>query len=248
MRVAVLSDIHGVLPALEAVLAEPEVARADLIVLTGDMAAGPQPVETLDLLVSLGERALWVNGNADRELVEVARGSGSAYRISQWAGQQLRGDQVELLAGLPMSCALDLGALGRTLFTHATPRRDDEMILVDSAIERWAEVLEGIEADTVVLGNTHMPFVRLVERRLVVNPGSVGMPYGTAGAHWALLEAGSGAVTLRRTPFDAHAAAGRIVEESGFAEVGEWVSEYVTGTHSDVEALRAFGGAEGRAR
>ncbi|MEU4331690.1 metallophosphoesterase family protein [Nonomuraea dietziae] len=65
MRVAVLSDIHGVLPALEAVLAEPEVARADLIVLTGDMAAGPQPVETLDLLVSLGERALWVNGNAE---------------------------------------------------------------------------------------------------------------------------------------------------------------------------------------
>ena len=52
-RVAVLSDIHGVLPALEAVLAEPDVAAADLIVLTGDLAAGPQPVEVLDRLAAL---------------------------------------------------------------------------------------------------------------------------------------------------------------------------------------------------
>ncbi|MGW4473084.1 metallophosphoesterase family protein [Nonomuraea sp. NPDC004354] len=246
MRVAVLSDIHGVLPALEAVLAEPDVVAADLLVLTGDMAAGPQPVATLDLLVSLGERALWMNGNADRELVEVARGKPSAYPISQWAGRQLRDDQVELLAGLPDARELDLGALGTTLFVHATPRRDDEMILVDSTIGRWAEVLDGVGADTVVLGNTHMPFVRLVDRRLVVNPGSIGMPYGTAGAHWALLDAGSGAVTLRRTLFDARAAGARIVEESGFPEVAGWVADYVTGIHSDVEALRAFGKAEGR--
>src|ERR1700729_4478298 len=72
--VAVLSDIHGVLPALEAVLAEPEVAAADRIVLTGDLAAGPQPRETLDRLDSLGDRALWIRGNADRELVQLARG------------------------------------------------------------------------------------------------------------------------------------------------------------------------------
>ena len=73
MRVAVLSDIHGVLPALEAVLAEPDVASADLIVLTGDLATGPQPAETLDVLRGLGGRAVWVRGNADRELVECRR-------------------------------------------------------------------------------------------------------------------------------------------------------------------------------
>ncbi|HEY3258878.1 MAG TPA: metallophosphoesterase [Pseudonocardiaceae bacterium] len=74
MRIAVLSDIHGVLSALEAVLAEPDVRAADRIVLTGDIAAGPMPVQTLDLLVALGERALWVRGNADRELVALAAG------------------------------------------------------------------------------------------------------------------------------------------------------------------------------
>lgn len=73
-RVAVLSDIHGVLPALEAVLAEPEVAAAERIVLTGDITAGPQPAEVLALLRDQGDRVLWIAGNADRELVEYRRG------------------------------------------------------------------------------------------------------------------------------------------------------------------------------
>ncbi|MEV0200030.1 metallophosphoesterase family protein [Nonomuraea sp. NPDC050691] len=246
MRVAVLSDVHGVLPGLEAVLAEPDVAAADLLVLTGDLAAGPQPVETLDLLTSLGERALWVNGNADRELVEVARGGECPYPVSRWAAEQLRDDQVALLARLPDRQVLDLGLLGVTLFVHATPRRDDEMILVDSTLDRWAEVLAGVTADTVVLGNTHMPFVRLVDRTLVVNPGSVGMPYGTAGAHWALLDAESGAVTLRRTLFDAEEASRRLIAESGFDGIEGWVTDYVTTVHSDAEALAVFAEVEGR--
>ncbi|MFI7129844.1 metallophosphoesterase family protein [Nonomuraea sp. NPDC050153] len=246
MRIAVLSDIHGVLPALEAVLGEPEVAGADVIVLTGDVAAGPMPVRTLDVLVSLGERALWVNGNADRELVEAARGKASPYPVSQWAAERLRDDQVELLAGLPDRQVVELGRLGTTLFVHATPRSDEEMILVDSSLERWAEVLAGEDAGTVVLGNTHMPFVRLADRVLVVNPGSVGMPYGRGGAHWALLDGDTGAVTLRRTPLDAARVGERLVRESGFDGIEEWVADYVTNVYSDAEALRAFAKAENR--
>ena len=92
-QVAVLSDVHGVLPALESVLAEPEVATADRIVLTGDLAAGPQPRQTLDLLASLGDRAVWIRGNADRELVQLARGEVSTVPdpIAPWAAAQLRG-------------------------------------------------------------------------------------------------------------------------------------------------------------
>ena len=73
-QVAVLSDVHGVLPVLEAVLAEPEVAAADLVVVTGDQASGPEPTAVLDRLLALGERVLLVRGNADRELVALARG------------------------------------------------------------------------------------------------------------------------------------------------------------------------------
>ncbi|UBU09875.1 metallophosphoesterase family protein [Nonomuraea gerenzanensis] len=246
MRVAVLSDIHGVLPALEAVLAEPEVAGADLIVLTGDLAAGPMPVETLDLLVSLGERALWVSGNADRELVEAVAGKVSHHAVSQWAAGELREDQVALLAGLPERQVLELGRLGETLFVHATPRSDEEVILVDSSLARWGAVLAGESAATVVVGNTHMPFVRLVDRVRVVNPGSVGMPYGTYGAHWALLDGESGAVTLRCTALDAGWVGERLREGSGFGGIEEWVGEYVTGVYSDAEALRVFAAAEGR--
>ena len=67
-------------------------------------------------------------------------------------------------------------------FCHGTPRDDNEVVLVDTRLERWAEAFAGLpdEVRTVVCGHTHMPFARLVDRRLVVNPGSVGMPYGRA--------------------------------------------------------------------
>src|SRR3954452_128931 len=139
MRVALLSDIHGVLPALEAALAEPDVRTAERIVLCGDLAAGPQPVEPLDLLASLGERALWIAGNADRELVEYRRGETTTVPdpIAPWAAEQLRDDQVDLLEPLPKTHTLDVEGLGRTLFCHAPPRDDEEVVLVDSREERW---------------------------------------------------------------------------------------------------------------
>lgn len=235
-RVAVLSDIHGVLPALEAVLDEPDVRSADLIVLTGDLAAGPQPVETVDLLSSLGERAVWVRGNADRELAAAT----TQEPVSQWAAGQLRDDQRDLLGGLPLTVTLDLAGLGPTLFCHATPRDDEEVVLVDSPLDRWATVFAGVpdEVTTVVCGHTHMPFVRLANRRLVVNPGSVGMPYGGAGAHWALLADG---VTLRRTRFDLDAACARITAESGYPDAAEWADYFVRSAASDADALRVFG-------
>jgi putative phosphoesterase len=247
-RIAVLSDIHGVLPSLEAVLAEPDVRSADLIVLTGDLAAGPQPVETLDALSALGDRALWVRGNADRELVTLAAGGSTTIPdpIAPWAAEQLRPDQLTRLAGLPLSATVDIDGLGTVLFCHATPRDDEEVVLVDSSLDRWTEVLSTLDArvSTVVCGHTHMPFARLADRRLVVNPGSVGMPYGGAGGYWALLGAG---ISLRRTGFDLDAACARITAESGYPEATAWADYFVRSRASDFDALRVFGPRDGRA-
>ncbi|WP_422734594.1 metallophosphoesterase family protein [Micromonospora sp. WMMD558] len=242
-RVAVLSDIHGVLPALEAVLAEPDVAAADLIVVTGDIAAGPQPVEVLDRLAGLGERVCWVRGNADRELVEARAGRPSPIDVSNWAATQLRDDQVGRLAALPLTVTLKVAGLGPVLFCHATPRDDEEVVLVDSRLERWAEVFAEVPAEvgTVVCGHTHMPFTRLVDRRLVVNPGSVGMPYG--GAFWALLGPG---VQLRRTLVDVDAACARIAAESTYPDAAAFADEYVRSRHSDTDALTVFAPRDGR--
>ncbi|QDY10977.1 metallophosphoesterase family protein [Micromonospora sp. HM134] len=244
-RVAVLSDVHGALPALEAVLAEPEVAAADLIVVTGDVAAGPQPVEVLDLLAGLGDRVRWVRGNADRELVQARAGRPSEHDVSNWAAGQLRADQVDLLGALPLTLTLPVAGLGPVLFCHATPRDDEEVVLVDSRPARWAEVFAGLPAQvrTVVCGHTHMPFTRLVDRRLVVNPGSVGMPYGGPGAYWALLGPG---VQLRRTAFDVDAACARVAAGSGYPDAAAWADEYLRSRHSDLDALTAFAPRDGR--
>ena len=245
--VAVLSDIHGVLPVLDAVLAEPDVASAERVVVTGDHAAGPMPVEVLDRLVGLGDRCLLVRGNADRELVAVARGRDSDIDVSNWAGRQLRPDQVELLAGLPHPVRLEVAGFGTVVFCHGTPRDDDEVVLVDTRLSRWAEVLVELD-DTdrvVVCGHTHMPFARLVDRRLVVNPGSIGMPYGRAGGSWALLR--DGQIELRHTPVDIEAAVAAVVSGSTYPDRQEWADEYVRSANSDADAVAAFGPRDGRA-
>jgi predicted phosphodiesterase len=246
--VAVLSDIHGVLPALESVLAEPEVAGAGLILLTGDLAAGPMPVQTLDALAALGDRAVWLRGNADRELAEHALGERAMMpdEISAWAAGQLRSDHVDLLRGLALTATMSVPGVGLTLFCHGTPRDDEEVVLADSSLDRWADVLGGVpaEVETVVCGHTHMPFIRLAHRRLVINPGSVGMPYGRPGAHWALL--GRGGAQLRRTMYDVDAACERIAAESAFSTAGEWADYFLRARASDADALAAFGPRDGR--
>ncbi|MFG2120810.1 metallophosphoesterase family protein [Streptomyces sp. NPDC048710] len=246
-RLAVLSDIHGVLPALEAVLAEPEVAAADRIVLTGDITAGPQPAEVLDLLRSLGDRVLWVGGNADRELVEYRRGERTEIPdpIGPFAAQALREDQVDFLAALPRTLTLRVRGLGKVLFCHATPRDDEEVVLVDSRLERWAEVLSGLDPGigTVVCGHTHMPYVRLAHGRLVVNPGSIGMPYGRPGAHWCLLGPGA---DLRVTSYDIPGAVARLTAGCAYPEIAEWADFYLNSRVTDAEALTAFGPRDGR--
>ncbi|GAB3441486.1 metallophosphoesterase family protein [Phycicoccus ginsengisoli] len=244
--VAVLSDVHGALPVLEAVLAEPDVAGADLVVVCGDHAAGPMPVETLDALTALGERVVLVRGNADRELVEVARGGTSEHPESQWAGAQLRPDQVDLLAGLPHPVTVEVDGFGPVLACHGSPRDDDEVVLVDTRLERWAAAFAELppEVRTVLCGHTHMPFARLVDRRWVVNPGSIGMPYGRPGGAWALLRGAQ--VSLRHTEVDLDAVCERIVAESGYEDRRAWVEEYVRGRNSDADALTVFAPRDGR--
>lgn len=246
--VAVLSDIHGVLPVLDAVLAEPQVAAAEQIVVTGDHVAGPQPVEVLERLLSLGDRAVLVRGNADRELVAMANGEpfDPPDEISPWAAAQLGPEHLDLLAGLPHPVRLDVAGFGPVVFCHGTPRDDEEVVLVDSALSRWAEVFAELpdEVRTVVCGHTHMPFVRLADRRRVINPGSVGMPYGGAGGHWALLDSGS--IALRRTPIDVEAACAQVVAESTYPDREAWVDYFIRSRAGDAEALAAFGPRDGR--
>ncbi|WP_277210295.1 metallophosphoesterase family protein [Isoptericola croceus] len=247
-HVAVLSDVHGVLPVLEAVLAEPEVVSADLVVVTGDHAAGPQPVEVLERLTALGDRVIMVRGNADRELVALAGGHDVDVpdEISRWAAAQLGPRHVALLDALPHPATVEVDGFGPVVFCHGTPRDDEEVVLVDTRLERWAEAFAGLadEVQTVVCGHTHMPFVRLVDRRLVVNPGSVGMPYGRPGGSWALLREGQ--VSLRHTDVDVDAAVEAVVAGSTYPDARKFADYFVRSRASDAEALTVFAPRDGR--
>lgn len=187
MRVAALYDVHGNLPALEAVLEEVERADVDHIVFGGDVVSGPWPAETLARVVALGERAVLLRGNADRDL-------------EPWRRQRLGAEGHALVLGWPLTAELLVEGLGRVVFCHATPRRDDEIITRITPEDRIREVLAGVAADVVVHGHVHVRYDRRVAGVRVVNPGSVGLPYeGRAGAYWALL---GPEVQFRRTEYD----------------------------------------------
>jgi predicted phosphodiesterase len=244
MRVAVLADVHGNLPALAAVLADVDAAGVDVVVLNGDLATGPMPAQTLDRLAELGDRAVWVRGNAERELADAYDGRldpelpGIVRVPTEYGATRLKGGHRDLLADLPLTVSLDVDGLGGVLFCHATARSDTEMVLVDSPVTRYAAAFAGTPEQTVVLGHTHMPFDRLVDRRRFVNPGSVGMPYGGTGAFWALLGPD---VVLRRTAYDGQAAAAVFrARAADYPDLTEFIEENVLTVPSDAEALAVF--------
>lgn len=231
MRVAVLADIHGNLPALEAVLVELEAAAADLVVVCGDVASGPLPAESIELLRSL-PNARFVRGNADRELVAAF----DAPVSNDWCATQISRDQRDFLASFAVTVSIEVDGLGRVLFCHGSPRSDEEMMTSETSDDRLKELTAGVDAAVVVCGHTHMPFDRMSGGVRVINPGSVGMPFGEPGAHWALL---GPEVEMRNTDYDREAAAARI-RRSAWSDAEEFAESNVLTAPSAEEAFAYF--------
>jgi predicted phosphodiesterase len=225
LRVAVLYDIHANLPALEAVLAEVDREGPDLIVVGGDVASGPLPVETIHCLRDLGDRARQVMGNTDREMVEAfdtgagpPRGAASWEMVDRWAAAAISRSQRDFLEGFEPSLSLDVDELGPTLFCHGSPRSDEERITALSPESRLRPMLEGVEERVVICGHTHHQFDRELLGKRVINAGSVGMPYqGAAAAFWLMLGPD---VQLRCTDYDVPAAVARM-RAGGMPEIDE---------------------------
>jgi predicted phosphodiesterase len=242
MPVAALYDIHGNRPALAAVLAEVDARGADVILVGGDVAAGPLPRATLDLLTPRGERVRFIRGNADRGIVAARRQPppDEAYpwaRQERWAAAQLTPAQVELLAGLDATAQLAIPGLGAVLFCHGTPRSDEEILTRISPAERVADALAGVTADLVVCGHTHVQYDRTIAGHRLVNAGSVGMPYeGEPAARWALL---GPEVTLMRTPYDVDAA-GVEIRAGGYPDADEFVRRFLVSPFSAEEVSARF--------
>lgn len=196
MRIAALYDVHGNLPALEAVLAEVAEEAVDAVVFGGDLVWGPWPAESLERARALGGRAQFLRGNTERLVLE-----GAGEHV--WALDRLSHEQRAFVATWEPTLSLDVDGLGRVLFCHATPRNDEEMLTPASPPARWVEALASVQERCVVVGHTHLQFDWSFEGVRIVNPGSVGAPTVRAVAWWALLGPD---VELRTTGYDTVAA------------------------------------------
>ena len=204
MRVAAISDIHGNLPALEAVLAEIDREGVDDIVVAGDTAHGPWPAEVVDLLVERGARC--VRGNADREVIERSDRYGP---LAQWSADRLGERRLSVVQSWPLTFDFSLAGLGAVLVCHSTPLSEDPIYTRLTPDAELASLFESVDEDVVVCGHTHMQYDRRLESGLrIVNPGSIGTPYeGARGAYWALV---GPEVEFRRTEYDVEAAVAAI--------------------------------------
>jgi predicted phosphodiesterase len=211
MRVAALYDVHGNLPALEAALADVEAEAPDVVVVGGDVVSGPMPRETLALLRSLGERARFLRGNADRVLDFDGASGGDLElwkRSRLWVAERLADEDLAFLRALPLGVVLDVDGLGRVRFCHAAPASDEEAITRLTPDARLRRLLAGVDERVLVCGHTHVQFDRTVDGIRLVNAGSVGAPYEVKpGAYWLVLGPD---VALRRTAYDVVGAAARI--------------------------------------
>ena len=237
MKVAALYDVHGNLPALEAVLADPRCAAADAIVCGGDLVVGPYPAECLDALEALGERVGFLSGNCDREAVETPAG-GELGAAAQWSNERLGHDRVARVARWPLTVERDSPGLGHVLFCHATPTSDQAILTRITPDEDVVRELGDVAADVVVCGHTHVQYDRQVGDVRLVNAGSVGMPYeGSPDARWALL--GEGDVQLVATAYDAEAALDRLAQ-AGFPLFEQWCVRTLHGEVGAEEATASF--------
>jgi predicted phosphodiesterase len=208
MNVLALYDIHGNIDALEAVLADPRAAGADLVIVGGDALPGPFARATLERLRELDPR--WVRGNGEREVAEAIDGPEPAPEdiagiTAKLTLEEIGAEAAAPLKDLPLTLEVD-----GVLYCHATPRADDDMVTRISPDSRYATVLAGVSASTVVAGHTHQQHERTVNGVRFVNAGSVGMPYeGDGDARW--LWVADGAPELRRTAYDSRAAGKRML-------------------------------------
>ena len=239
MRVAALYDIHGNLPALEAVLADLEAIGPDLVLVGGDVVLGPFPRETLERLDELGERVRFIRGNTDRMLVGGPPETEASPWLARhaWVREQLTDDQVARFVGLPDTSVIGVEGLGDVLFCHGSPRSDEEILTRATPPERLSDILTGVEQRVVVCGHTHVQFDRTVGGVRAVNAGSVGMPYeDQPGAYWALVGPD---VDLRRTEYDLERAAAA-VRAPAFPAAEEFAAEHILHPASAEEATEHF--------
>jgi len=221
MRIALISDIHGNEVALEAVLADIAQHGADQVVCLGDVATlGPRPEAVLARLRDAGCLCILGNHDAfllDPELIHTYTEAPIIVQAVDWCRSRLGAAELDFIRGFAPTRRLVLDAGCELLLFHGSPRSHMEDLLATTSESKLDEALAGASATAMAGGHTHIQMLRQHRGILLVNPGSVGMPFKeyVAGrpptllphAEYALVEAKQGAISvlLRRVPVDRRA-------------------------------------------
>ena len=218
VRIGVLADVHGNAVALDAVLAALALDPVDRLVCLGDVASGPHPLAVLARLREV--ECPSVMGNADAELLAppTSAADEDARRFAEiagWCAAQLSPADLDALRDFPPTLEVSLGDGGTMLCCHGSPRSFDEAIRPTTPDDDLDAMLAGVLATVVAAGHTHVQGVRRHRDKLLLNPGSVGLPFdplppaapvrNPPWAEYAVLTAGPAGLSLdlRRVPFDA---------------------------------------------
>lgn len=213
MRIAIISDIHGNLPALEAVLADIKGQHVDGTICLGDLVVkGPFSSECVARIRESGMPCIY--GNTDAYLLEVTEFAGQRplkvdvqsekeyVAFLEWHKERLSAAEIAYLAGLPFSHRLE--ADGQTfLFVHANARDCESSVEVRQSPEERAARLGEFEADFLFMGHIHTPFVIRQGRSVLVNTGAIGFSLDEDWRpSYAILDTARSAVTLQRVSYD----------------------------------------------
>jgi predicted phosphodiesterase len=225
-RVAVLADIHGNGPALEAVVADLARAGVDEVLVGGDLVGrGPEGTRVVERIAALGWRS--VRGNHEDYLLDFRAGRiPTEWRFEgEWAAArfmaaELSPQAARHIAALPLTLAARTAPALRLV--HGTPRSNNEGLGPWSSERELAASLAAVEEPVLICAHTHRPLVKRLPRGLVINVGSVGLPFNRdPRAHYAVLEERGGGweVELRQVSYDREETFA-IYEKSGFLAQG----------------------------
>jgi predicted phosphodiesterase len=224
MRIAILSDIHGNVHALNRCLDDlASRGGAEVIVAAGDLCLdGPKPKRVLERLAEIGARCL--RGNTDRMIGE---GDFEHYdeadvRAIQWVRKQIGERWTTWLRDLPPQLAFGDDEDG-LLVCHANPKSDDQHVWPDADDWTLERFFGDVRQRTVAFGHLHLPYVRVWRGRTLTDVASAGLPKdGDPRAHYAILSKRSGGweIQSRRVVFDVDKVAKQL-EKSGHPDVHE---------------------------
>jgi len=216
MRIALFSDVHANLHALQAMLADVEGLGVDQVYCLGDLVGyGAYPNEVIALVRDRGIPTIM--GNYDQGIAFAMGDCGCAYktpearrlgqRAYRWTEEHVTAESRAFLRSLPPGLRFVLDGR-RVMLVHGSPRRINEYFYEDRPEASFARLAQASETDVLVMGHTHLPYSKEVAGVLFANAGSVGKPKdGDARAAYILLEVGDRVeVKVRRVAYDVAAA------------------------------------------